>query len=100
MDNNRSHNITDRSQTSQRVVSVPGRTATPQRLPLAPDEALWDALDVAAYLKASRSWVYHQAEAGLLPCIRIGGLLRFDPCAIRAFVGQQQATPAVVAGRR
>ena len=55
MDNNRSHNITDRSQTSQREVSVPGRTATPQRPPLAPDEALWDALDVAAYLKASRS---------------------------------------------
>ena len=27
-------------------------------------EELWDANDVARYLKASRSWVYHQAEAG------------------------------------
>lgn len=50
------------------------------------DEALWDAADVAKYLKVSRSWVYHRAEAGLLPCIRVGGLLRFDPVAIRESV--------------
>lgn len=48
------------------------------------DRGLWDAQDVARYLKVSRSWVYHRAEAGLLPCIRVGGLLRFDPVAIRA----------------
>lgn len=48
-------------------------------------EALWDACDVARYLKASRSWVYQKAEAGLLPSLRIGGLLRFDPPTIRAF---------------
>ncbi len=50
-------------------------------------EPLWDADDVALFLKASRSWVYHRAEAGKLPCLRIGGLLRFQPAAIRAFVG-------------
>jgi excisionase family DNA binding protein len=49
-------------------------------------DALWDANDVARYLKVSRSWVYHRAEAGLLPCIRVGGLLRFDPVAIRESV--------------
>jgi len=48
-------------------------------------DALWDANDVAHYLKASRSWVYQKAEAGLLPYLRIGGLLRFDPRAIRAW---------------
>ena len=48
------------------------------------EDALWDVKDVAAYLKASRSWVYQRAEAGLLPCLRIGGLLRFDPASIRA----------------
>jgi excisionase family DNA binding protein len=48
-------------------------------------DALWDANDVARYLKVSRSWVYHRAEAGLLPYLRIGGLLRFDPVAIRSF---------------
>ena len=37
---------------------------------------LWDAQDVARYLKVSRSWVYQRAEAGLLPCVRVGGLLR------------------------
>ena len=46
-------------------------------------QGLWDARDVAAFLKVSRSWVYHQAEAGMLPYLRIGGLLRFDPQKIR-----------------
>lgn len=50
---------------------------------------LWDARDVAGYLKASRSWVYHQAERGHLPCMRIRGLLRFDPEAIRRFARGQ-----------
>ena len=49
------------------------------------NEELWDANDVARYLKASRSWVYHQAEAGRLPHLRIGGLLRFEPPTVKAF---------------
>jgi hypothetical protein len=32
-------------------------------------DGLWDAKDVAQYLKVSRSWVYHRAESGLLPCL-------------------------------
>jgi excisionase family DNA binding protein len=55
-------------------------------------DSLWDANDVARYLKVSRSWVYHRAEAGLLPHMRIGGLLRFDPSTIRNFV--REPTPA------
>jgi excisionase family DNA binding protein len=50
-----------------------------------PAEALWDAGDVARYLKASRSYVYKAAEAGALPSLRIGSMLRFDPARIRAF---------------
>lgn len=53
--------------------------------PIHAAENLWDARDVARYLKVSRSWVYQRAEAGLLPSLRIGGLLRFDPEAIRAW---------------
>ena len=54
-------------------------------------ESVWDALDVARFLKVSRSWVYQQAEAGLLPHRRVGGLLRFDPRAIQAwFRGEPQ----------
>ena len=49
------------------------------------DASLWDATDVARYLKVSRSWVYHRAESGELPCLKVGGLLRFDPQAIHAF---------------
>lgn len=54
-------------------------------------ENLWDANDVASFLKASRSWVYHRAERNELPCLRIGGLLRFEPDAIRAFARGQSA---------
>src|SRR6266496_4016885 len=53
--------------------------------PAGDDDQLWDANDVARFLKVSRSWVYHRAEAGLLPLWRVGGLLRFKPAAIRAF---------------
>ncbi|MGA7124091.1 MAG: helix-turn-helix domain-containing protein [Polyangiaceae bacterium] len=48
-------------------------------------DVLWTVDDVARYLRVSRSWVYHRAEGGELPCLRIGGLLRFDPDAVRAF---------------
>jgi len=51
-------------------------------------DELWTAEDVARFLKTSRSWVYHRAQAGLLPCVKIGGLLRFDPIAIRALVAE------------
>jgi excisionase family DNA binding protein len=55
-----------------------------------PEEpTLWDRRDVASYLKASRSWVYHQAERGHLPCLRMRGLLRFDPEALRRFARGQ-----------
>jgi hypothetical protein len=37
-----------------------------------PRDELWDANDVARYLRVSRSWVYQRAEAGLLPCLRVG----------------------------
>jgi excisionase family DNA binding protein len=63
-------------------------------------ESLWTANDVATFLRVSRSWVYHRAEAGELPCLRIGGLVRFDPEAIRAFArGDKVPGPKVVALR-
>jgi Helix-turn-helix domain len=57
---------------------------SPARASVLNPDALWDANDVARYLKVSRSWVYHRAETGLLACTRIGGLLRFDPLNVRA----------------
>ena len=57
----------------------------PDRTPPIGGDGLWDANDVARYLKVSRSWVYQRAEAGLLLCVRIGGLLRFDQHTVRTF---------------
>lgn len=66
-------------------VPVPRRPPKEKTVTALPKEGLWDASHVAQYLKVSRSWVYHRAEAGLLPCLRVGGLLRFDPEVVRAF---------------
>ena len=48
-------------------------------------DALWDAQDVASYIKASRSFVYKAVENGSLPCLRIGSMVRFKPDVVRAF---------------
>lgn len=63
---------------------------------LAPDgfETLWDARDVARYLKASRSWVYQKAESGLLPYVKVGGLVRFVPGRIREIAMASAGTPS------
>lgn len=63
---------------------------------------LWTAKEVADFLRVSRSWVYGRAEAGDLPVLRIGGLLRFDPDAIKAYArGEKPSGAKVVAlGRR
>jgi excisionase family DNA binding protein len=47
---------------------------------------LWKVQDVARFLSMSISWVYKEAEAGRLPCVRIGAALRFRPDEIRAFL--------------
>ena len=56
------------------------------------EESLWTANDVAQYLRVSRSWVYHRAESGELPYVRIGALLRFQPNEIRAYAEQSAAS--------
>jgi excisionase family DNA binding protein len=61
-----------------------------------PLESLWDAKDVARFLKVSRSWVYQKTEAGELPCLRVGGLVRFEPEAVRAWARGERPLPARV----
>ena len=59
-------------------------------------QGLWTTKEVAAFLRVSRSWVYHQAEAGLLPCLRVGSLLRYEPEAIRRFArGEWKAAKVI-----
>lgn len=59
-------------------------------------EALMTPKELAAFLKVSRSWIYARVEAGLLPCLHVGGLLRFDPAQVRAWVDAQQRQSAQV----
>lgn len=66
-------------------------------------DPLWTAQDVADYLRLSRSWVYHHAESGELPCRRVLGNLRFCPAEIQAYVrGTKPESARVVSlvGRR
>ena len=62
-------------------------------------ETLWDARDVARYLKVSRSWVYQKAEAGLLPYLKVGGLVRFVPERVREFAHASEGGPGAWLGR-
>jgi len=50
-----------------------------------PAENLWDSLDVARYLKVSRSMVYKLGQTGELPSLPIGACMRFDPAIVREF---------------
>jgi predicted DNA-binding transcriptional regulator AlpA len=56
--------------------------------------SLWDAKDVAVFLKVSRSWVYHRAEAGLFPCVRIA-LGRAKPTPTPAPVNRRPPSPTL-----
>lgn len=71
------------------LAAPPSRRAPRPVSVAAGGDTLWDANDVARYLKVSRSWVYHRAEAGLMPHLRVGGLLRFHPDVVRSFVGRR-----------
>lgn len=54
-------------------------------------EPLWKVSDVARFLSMSGSWVYKEAEAGRLPCLRLGAALRFRPEVIRRWLEQANA---------
>jgi excisionase family DNA binding protein len=75
------------------VVELPS-TGEPEagvREPLAREGELWTTVEVARYLKTSRSWVYQATASGKLPSIRVGHLRRFDPARIRAWANANAA---------
>ena len=55
----------------------------------------WKVQDVAEFLQASESWVRNAAAGGRLPCVKIGGLLRFDPDEIRSLAHSQAPARAL-----
>lgn len=67
-----------------------------------PPDSLWTVEDVMLYLRASKSWVYQKVAEGRLPCLRVGGLLRFKADAVRAWAegATQEATVLTLKGAR
>jgi predicted DNA-binding transcriptional regulator AlpA len=64
-------------------------------------ERLWNADDVAEFLRVSLSWVYLHIKLGDLPYQRIGGLVRFFPPDIQAYArGEQPRAIPVLPLRR
>jgi excisionase family DNA binding protein len=87
------------------VMSVRGLKADPtgdfvgfeRRDPAALDELL-TVDEVAALLKVPRSWVYEHTRTrqdgavDRLPFIKIGKYVRFEPCAVAAFLARRSRT--------
>jgi excisionase family DNA binding protein len=61
---------------------------------------LWDVRQVAAFMNVSLSWVYQRVEKGLLPHVRLGALVRFEPAAIRKFVRHDRLSARTAIARR
>lgn len=47
------------------------------------DESLWDAGEVAAFLKVDKDSVYRWVSQGRLSAVKVGKLTRFRPSDIR-----------------
>jgi excisionase family DNA binding protein len=64
------------------------------------DDTLWTVKDVARYLRLSESWVYLHVDKGDLPYLRVGGLLRFDPEAVRRYAREGASSATVIPLRK
>ena len=56
----------------------------------APHEPLWKPHEAAAFLGVSARTVRRLAAAHLIPCVRIGGQLRFEPADVLRFVAARK----------
>jgi excisionase family DNA binding protein len=64
------------------------------------DDNLWTKKDVACFLRVSESWVYLHVDKGDLPYLRVGGLLRFDPEAVRRYAREGEKSATVIPLRK
>ncbi len=51
---------------------------------------LMTVAEVAGWLGVAPKTIYKWAALGKLPCVRMGTLLRFDPCEIARWVGDRK----------
>ena len=56
-------------------------------------EQLLTAKDVARRFAVSPSQVYQLARLGVLPCVRVGGAVRFDQAAVEKFIAANSRQP-------
>jgi excisionase family DNA binding protein len=61
-------------------------TGVPAYVPVPTEDRLWGPAEAAMFLGMSESWVYTAARSGVLPAIRLGRAVRFDPRTLRAWV--------------
>lgn len=54
------------------------------------EDLLWSTADVANYLRCSERQVYNLRKRGL-PILHVGGLIRFDPEAVRRWLSECDA---------
>jgi excisionase family DNA binding protein len=52
--------------------------------------SLLKVVDVARFLALSGTQIYRLAEANTIPCIRIGGSVRFDPVVLARWLRAKQ----------
>ena len=63
-------------------------------------ESLLSPRELAEAIVVKLSWVYSKAEAGEIPCYKIGKYLRFRPSEIAAWIDAQRVEArAEAAGR-
>jgi excisionase family DNA binding protein len=71
-------------------------TSSPPQPPPSPDDAAWDARDVARFLKLARTdSVLALVRSGRLPAVQLGRRWRFSPAAVRAFLEGKPVEPPV-----
>lgn len=75
------------------AVSRAAGVPAPVRVP--DDDRLWGPAEAAAFLGMSESWVYTAARSGVLPAIRLGRAVRFDPATLRAWVRGERSGKVV-----
>ena len=79
-------------------MTLEARWRAPELVPSAtgaPGDAqrLWTVEDLCQFLSVSERWVYERTRRGMIPCYRLGTLLRFDPKEITAWAAKFHRAP-------
>ena len=56
-------------------------------------DGLWTAEQVATFLNVSKTWVYRAGVKGLLPSLRLGGVVRFVEGEVRTLARSTSRGP-------